>query len=125
MFVLDENVHVSSHIVAILELLDCEALPIASAQEYIDTLRGLQNSKKLDAVILSGAEAIRKGGFLISQTKKLDKNIKILAIVRDKGDRHMLLAAGADAVATKPVSGPTLAFKILKLIPSIDLDVNR
>lgn len=24
----------------------------------------------------------------------------------------MLLSAGADAVATKPVSGPTLAFKI-------------
>lgn len=46
-------------------------------------------------------------------------------MVRDKGDRHMLLAAGADAIATKPVSGPTLAFKILKLIPSVDLDMNR
>ncbi len=124
-FVVDENVHVSSHIVAILELLDCEAMSIASMQEYIDTLNRIQNSKKLDAVILSGAEAIRKGGFLISQTKKVDKNIKILAIVRDKGDRHMLLAAGADAIATKPVSGPTLAFKILKLIPSVDLDMNR
>ncbi len=125
-FVLDENIHVSSHIVAILELLDCEAMPISSTQEYIDTLDGFQkNSKKLDAVILSGAEAIRNGGFLVSQTKKVDKNIKILAIVRDKGDRHMLLAAGADAIATKPVSGPTLAFKILKLIPSVDLDMNR
>lgn len=37
----------------------------------------------------------------------------------------MLLSAGADAVATKPVSGPTLAFKILKLITSDDLDMNR
>lgn len=123
--VLDENVHVSSYIAAILELLDCEAIPIASAQEYIATLKGLQNRKKLDAVILSGSEAIRKGGFLISETKKLDKNIKVLAIVRDRGDRHMLLAAGADAIVTKPVSGPTLAFKILKLIPSVDLDINR
>lgn len=76
MFVLDENMHVSSHIVAVLELLDCEAMPISSTQEYIDTSSGLQkNSKKLDAVILSGAEAIKNGGFLVSQTKKVDKNI--------------------------------------------------
>ena len=124
-FIVDENVHVSSHIAAILELLDCEAIPIASAQECVDTLNRLQNSKKIDAVILSGAEAIRKGGFLISQIKKVDKKIKTLAIVRDKGGRHMLLSAGADAVATKPVSGQTLAFKILKLITSDDPDMNR
>lgn len=119
--VVDENVHVSSHIAAILELLDSEAIPIASAQECIDTLKQLQNSKSIYGVILSGADAVRKGGFLISQIKKHDKKIKILAIVRDKGDRHMLLSAGADAVATKPVSGQTLAFKILKLITSDDL----
>jgi CheY-like chemotaxis protein len=123
--VLDENVHVSSHISGILELLDCEAIPVASAQECMDMLNRLHNNKKVDAVILSGAEAIRKGGFLISQIKKLDKKIKTLAIVRDKGDRHMLLSAGADAVATKPVTGQTLAFKVLKLVTSNDLDMNR
>ncbi len=123
--VLDENVHVRSHIAGILELLDCEAIPIASAQECVDILKELQNSKKIDAVILSGAEAIRKGGFLISQIKKFDKKIKTLAIVKDKGDRHMLLSAGADAVATKPVSGQTLAFKILKLVTSEDPDMTR
>jgi hypothetical protein len=62
--------------------------------------------------------------FLISQIKKLDKKIKTLAIVRDKGDRHMLISTGADAVATKPVSGQTLALKILKLITSDDLYMN-
>jgi CheY-like chemotaxis protein len=124
-FVVDENEHVSSHISAILELLDCQAIPIASAQECIERLKRPENGKRIDAVILSGAEAIRKGGFLISQIKQLDKKVKTLAIVRDKGDRHMLLSAGADAVATKPVSGPTLAFKILKLITSDDLDMYR
>ncbi len=123
--IVDENVHVRSHIAAILELLDCESIPIASTQECVDTLNRLQNSKKIDAVILSGAEAIRKGGFLISQIKKFDKKIKTLAIVKDKGDRHMLLSAGADAVATKPVSGQTLAFKILKLVTSEDADMTR
>ena len=118
--VVDENTHVSSHIAAILELLDSEAIPLASVQECVDMLNRLQNTKKVDAVILSGAESVRKGGFLISQIKKLDKKIKTLAIVRDKGDRHMLLSAGADAVAIKPVSGPTLAFKILKLISPDD-----
>ena len=53
--VVDENVHVRSHIAAILELLDGEAIPIASAQECIDTLNQLHNSKNIDAVILSGA----------------------------------------------------------------------
>lgn len=126
MLVVDENVHVASYIAAIVELLDCEAMPIASAQECVDTLNRLQNSKKkVDAVILSGAEAIRKGGFLISQIKKQDKKIKTLAIVRNKGDRHMLLSAGADAIATKPVSGPTLALKILKFVTSDDLDMSR
>jgi hypothetical protein len=79
-------------------------------------LKRLQSSNKIDAVILSRVEAIRKGGYLISQIKILDKKIKTLAIVRDKGDRHMLLSAGADAVAIKPVSGQTIAFKALKLI---------
>ena len=125
MLVVDENKHVNSHIAAILELLDCEAIPIASAQECADTLEQLHNSKSIDGVILSGAEAIRKGGFLISQIKKLDKKIKTLAIVRDKGDRHMLLSAGADAIATKPVSGQTLAFKILKLISPDNPNMSR
>jgi CheY-like chemotaxis protein len=123
--VVDENIHVRTHIAGILELLDCEAIPIASTQECVDTLKQLHNSKKIDGVILSGAETIHKGGFLISQIKKLDKKIKTLAIVRDKGDRHMLLSAGADAVATKPVTGQTLAFKILKLIAPYDPDMNR
>jgi CheY-like chemotaxis protein len=123
--VVDENVHASSHISGILELLDCEAISVASAQECVDTLNLLHNNKKVDAVILSGTEAIRKGGFLISQIKKLDKNIKTLAIVRDKGDRHMLLSAGADAAATKPVTGQTLAFKVLKLVTSDDPGMNR
>jgi CheY-like chemotaxis protein len=114
--VVEENAYVSSHIAGILELLDCEAVPIASPQECVDILKRFQNNKKIDGVVLSGAEAIQKGGFLISQIKKSDKKIKTLAIVRDKGDRHMLLAAGADAVATKPVTGSTLAFKVLKLI---------
>jgi CheY-like chemotaxis protein len=122
--IVDENVYVRSHIAAILELLDSEAIPIASVQECLGTLNRLQNSKKVDAVILSGTKAIRRGGFLISQIKKLDKKIKTLAIVRDKGDRHMLISAGADAVATKPVSGQTLALKILKLITSDDLYMN-
>jgi DNA-binding response OmpR family regulator len=86
----------------------------------VDTLKQLHNTKKIDAVILSGADAIRKGGLLISQIKKSDNKIKTLAIVRDKGDRHTLLSAGADAVATKPVSGPTLAFKLLKLVTNDD-----
>ena len=120
MLIVDDNAHVSSHIAAILELLDCEAIPIASPQQCVDTLKRLHNTKKIDAVILSGADAIRKGGFLISQIKKSDNKIKTLAIVRDKGDRHMLLSAGADAVATKPVSGPTLAFKLLKLVTNDD-----
>jgi CheY-like chemotaxis protein len=123
--VVDENVHVSSHISGILELSDCEAIPVASAQECVDMLNRLHNNKKVDAVILSGTKAIRKGGFLISHIKKLDKKIKTLAIVRDKGDRHMLLSAGADAVATKPVTRQTLAFKVLKLVTSDDLDMNR
>ena len=118
--VVDDNAHVRSHIAAILELLDCEAIPIASSQQCVDALKQLQNTKRIDAVILSGAEAVRKGGFLISQIKKSDNKIKTLAIVRDKGDRHMLLSAGADAVATKPVSGPTLAFKVLKLVTEDD-----
>jgi CheY-like chemotaxis protein len=122
--IVDENVHVRSHIAAILELLDSEAVPIASVQECLDTLNLLQTNNKVNAVILSGTEAIRRGGFLISQIKKVDKKIKTLAIVRDKGDRHMLLSAGADAVATKPVSGQTLAFKLLKLVTSDDLDRN-
>lgn len=124
MLIVEENVHVRSHIAAILELLDSEAIPIASAQECLDTLNRLQNGKNVHAVILSGTETIRRGGFLISQIKKLDKKIKTLAIVRDKGDRHTLLSAGADAVATKPVSGQTLAFKILKLITPEDLDMS-
>jgi CheY-like chemotaxis protein len=119
--VVDDNVHVSSHISAILELLDCEAIPIASPQECVDMLKRLQSSNKIDAVILSGVEAIRKGGYLISQIKTLDKKIKTLAIVRDKGDRHMLLSAGADAVAIKPVIGQTIAFKALKLISDDEL----
>jgi hypothetical protein len=52
---------------------------------------------------------------LISQLKQFNKDIQILAVVKDKGGCHMLLAAGADSVAIKPLSGQTIYEKILKL----------
>ncbi len=73
MLVVDQNVHVAAHITAILELLDCHAIPIASVRECVTALNASQGNNNIDAVILSGEEVIKNGGYLISQIHKSDK----------------------------------------------------
>jgi DNA-binding response OmpR family regulator len=115
--VIEENNNVNAYLSAILELMDLEAISISSPDDCLGRLNELHiSSKSIEAAIISGDQAIRRGGMLISQLKQFNKQVKILAVVRDKGDRHMLLSAGADSVVTKPVSGQTISVKVLKLI---------
>lgn len=115
--IIEENDDVNSYLSAMLDLMDLKAISISSPEDCLSKLNSLRsNAKIVEAAIISGERAIQRGGMLISQLKQFNKDVKILAVVRDKGDRHMLLAAGADAVVTKPVSGQTISEKILKLI---------
>ena len=114
--IIEDNAYVSSYLAAILDLMDIETISASSSNECLLKLSELRNAgKHIDVVILGGREPIEKGGLMVSQIKQVNQATKILAIVRNTGTRHKLLAAGADVAVTKPVSGQTVAENVLML----------
>jgi DNA-binding response OmpR family regulator len=112
----EDNAHVSSYLAAMLDLADIETISTSSTEECLLILSELRNANKhIDVVILDGREPIGKGGLLVSQIKQFSQNTKILAIVRNIGARHKLLAAGADVAVTRPISGQTVVENVLML----------
>ena len=109
----EDNADVSSYLAAMLDLADIETISTSSSGECLLILSELRNANKpIDVVILDGREPIGKGGLLVSQIKQFNQNTKILAIVRNIGARHKLLAAGS---VTRPINGQTVVENVLML----------
>ena len=119
--IIEDNAYVSSYLAAILDLMDIETISASSSKECSLKLSELRNAgKHLDVIIIGGKEPIEKGGLLVSQIKQFNQATKTLAIVRNMGTRHKLLAAGVVVAVTKPVSGQTVAENVLMLTRDIN-----
>ena len=115
--IVEDNVHVNAYLTAMLDLMDIEAISTSSTKERMFELARFRNSHKhIDALIFEGREPIEKAGLLITEVKQFDEGIEILALVRNSGARHKLVAAGADVAVTKPVSGQTVVENVLMLL---------
>jgi DNA-binding response OmpR family regulator len=71
---------------------------------------------KVDVVHLDGRIAADRGAMVIVKTKRINPNIKILAVADDESEKTRVLDYGADSFSTKPISVETIVDKVSALL---------
>jgi DNA-binding NarL/FixJ family response regulator len=71
---------------------------------------------KVDVLLLNGRIAADRGAMVIVKTKRINSDIKILAVADDEGDKTRVLDYGADGFTTKPISIETIVDKVSALL---------
>ena len=66
---------------------------------------------KVDVLVVSAKIALDRNAMLIVSIKRLDMNIKILAIGDESNDKTRIIDYGADEFALKPMSPENVADK--------------
>jgi DNA-binding response OmpR family regulator len=112
--VADDNMDVNIIIAATLVLKGYEVYKTYSAEECLRKLEELGG--KVDVVILDGKIAADRGAMVIVKTKRINPDIKILAVADDESEKTRVLGYGADGFTTKPVSVETIADKVSALL---------
>src|SRR5215218_5661994 len=67
-------------------------------------------------LFLDGKIAADRGAMVIVKTKRINPDIKILAVADDESEKTRVLGYGADGFTTKPVSVETIADKVSALL---------
>lgn len=112
--IVEDDADANSVIAGLVRLKGYVALKAHSAEDCIDKIHA--HADQIDAVALNGFIAMEKGGMLISGIKKVNQNIKILAVAEEEGDRTSLIRMGADHVTIKPISAESIVDKITYLL---------
>jgi DNA-binding response OmpR family regulator len=66
----------------------------------------------VDIVFVDGKIAADRSAILIIKVKRINSNIRILALAEDENDKTRVLDYGADEFATKPISAETIVDKV-------------
>jgi DNA-binding response OmpR family regulator len=66
----------------------------------------------VDIVFVDGKIAADRSAILIIKVKRINLNIRILALAEDENDKTRVLDYGADEFATKPISAETIVDKV-------------
>ena len=66
----------------------------------------------MDIVFVDGKIAADIAAILIIKVKRINSNIRILALAEDEYDKTRVLDYGADEFATKPISAETIVDKV-------------
>jgi len=61
---------------------------------------------------VDGKIAADRSAILIIKVKRINSNIRILALAEDENDKTRVLDYGADEFATKPISAETIVDKV-------------
>jgi DNA-binding response OmpR family regulator len=85
-----------------------------SADECISNLEEFEG--KVDVLLLDGAIAADRGAMVIVKAKRINPDIKILAVAYDESEKTRVLDYGADGFTTKPISVETIVNKISALL---------
>ncbi len=110
----DENKDVNILIAATLILKGYEVYKTYSADECISKLEEFEG--KVDVLLLDGAIAADRGAMVIVKAKRINPDIKILAVADDESEKTRVLDYGADGFTTKPISVETIVNKISALL---------
>jgi DNA-binding response OmpR family regulator len=110
----DDNKDVNVLLSATLELKGYEAYKTYSADECLSKLHELEG--KVDVLLLNGRIAADRGAMVIVKTKRINSDIKILAVADDESDKTRVLDYGADGFTTKPISIETIVDKVSALL---------
>jgi DNA-binding response OmpR family regulator len=110
----DDNKDVNLLVAATLVLKGYEVYKTYSADECISKLEELEG--KVDVLLLDGAIAADRGAMVIVKAKRINPDIKILAVADDESKKTRVLDYGADGFSTKPISLETIVNKISALL---------
>ena len=110
----DDSKGVNLLLSATLELKGYEAYKTYSADECLSKLDELEG--KVDVLLLNGRIAADRGAMAIVKTKRINSDIKILAVADDESKKTRVLDYGADGFTTKPISVETIVNKISALL---------
>ena len=61
---------------------------------------------------MDGKIAADRSAILIIKVKRINSNIRIMALAEDENDKTRVLDYGADEFATKPISAETIVDKV-------------
>jgi DNA-binding response OmpR family regulator len=110
----EDNKDVNLLLSATLELKGYESYKTYSADECLSKLDELEG--KVDVLLLNGRIAADRGAMVIVKTKRINSDIKILAVADDESEKTRVLDYGADGFTTKPISVETIVNKISALL---------
>jgi DNA-binding response OmpR family regulator len=110
----DENKDVNILLAATLVLKGYEVYKTYSANECISKLEEFEG--KVDVLLLDGVIAAERGAMVIVKAKRINPDIKILAVADDESEKTRVLDYGADGFTTKPISTETIVNKISALL---------
>ncbi|MGI8834750.1 MAG: response regulator transcription factor [Nitrososphaeraceae archaeon] len=110
----DDNKDVNVLVSATLVLKGYEVYKTYSADECLSKLDELEG--KVDVLLLDGRIAADRGAMVIVKTKRINSDIKILAVADDEDDKTRVLDYGADGFITKPISIETIVDKVSALL---------
>ena len=109
----DDN-DVNILIAATLVLKGYEVYKTNSANECISKLEEFEG--KVNVLLLDGGIAADRGAMVIVRVKRINPDIKILAVADDESEKTRVLDYGADGFTTKPISVETIVNKISALL---------
>ena len=110
----DDNLDVNTLIAATLILKGYEVYKTYSADECLSKLEEFEG--KVNVLLLNGKIAAERGTRVIVEAKRINPDIKILAIAEDENEKTRVLDYGADGFTTKPISVETIVNKISALL---------
>ena len=110
----DDNRDVNTLIAATLILKGYEVYKTYSADECLSKLEEFEG--KVNVLLLNGKIAAERGTMVIVKAKRINPDIKILAIAEDENEKTRVLDYGADGFTTKPISVETIVNKISALL---------
>lgn len=110
----NEHKDVNILIAATLVLKGYEVYKTYSANECISKLEEFEG--KVNVLLLNGGIAADRGAMVIVKAKRINPDIKILAVADDESEKTRVLDYGADGFTTKPISVETIVDKVSTLL---------
>ncbi len=89
-----------------------------SAEECLNKVNELDG--KVDIIFVDVKIAADRTAILIIKVKRINSNIRIMALAEDENDKTRVLEYGADEFATKPISAETIVDKVSGILLTME-----
>ena len=89
-----------------------------SAEECLNKVNELDGT--VDIIFVDVKIAADRTAILIIKVKRINSNIRIMALAEDENDKTRVLEYGADEFATKPISAETIVDKVSGMLLTME-----